>query len=216
LSEDAYAELAQAVVEGSVADARRLAQAWAESGGDPLQAIERGFAQGIRRVGELWEEGEYFLPELIQGAEAMKAALETLRPWLRSARAGQAGKGSVVIGTVQGDLHDIGKGLVGTMLTAHGFEVHDLGSDVPVASFVKEARLRRAGIIAASALLTTTMVAQRDLVVAVRSAGLSWSPKVLIGGAPTTPDWAAEIGALHAENAVRAVAVAEAAAAAGP
>ena len=206
-----YAELAQAVVDGSVADARRLAQAWAESGGDPLQAIEQGFAQGIRRVGELWEEGEYFLPELIQGAEAMKAALTTLRPWLRAARAERAAKGSVVIGTVQGDLHDIGKSLVGTLLTAHGFEVHDLGSDVSVAAFVEEARLRRAGIIAALALLTTTMVAQRDLVVAVRAAALDWSPKVLIGGAPTTPEWAAEIGALHAENALRAVAVAEAA-----
>ncbi len=208
-----YGELAQAVIEGSVPDARRLARAWAESGGDPLQAIEQGFAQGIRRVGELWEEGEYFLPELIQGAEAMKAALTTLQPWLRAARVEQPREACVVIGTVQGDLHDIGKSLVGTMLTAHGFEVHDLGSDVPIAAFVEEARRRRAGIIAASALLTTTMVAQRDLVRAVDAAGMDWSPRVMIGGAPTSPDWAAEIGAIHAENALRAVAVAQAAAA---
>lgn len=206
-----FAALSQAVIDGNGEEARRLAEAWVESGGDPLQAVEEGFARGIRRVGELWEEGEYFLPELIQGAEAMKAALETLRPHLRAARAEQASRGSVVIGTVQGDLHDIGKSLVGTMLTAYGFTVHDLGSDVPIAAFLEEARRRRAGIIAASALLTTTMVAQRDLVRAVDAAGFDWSPSVLIGGAATTPEWAAEIGALHAENALRAVAVAESA-----
>jgi len=203
------ADLAQAVVEGNAAEARRLARAWAEAGGDPLQALEQGFARGIHRVGELWEEGEYFLPELIQGAEAMKAALETLGPFLRAARTEQRSRGCVVIGTVQGDLHDIGKSLVATMLSAHGFEVHDLGSDVPVAAFVEETRRVRAGIVAASALLTTTMVGQRDLVRAVQAAGFDWSPRVLIGGAPTTPDWAAEIGARHAENALRAVAVAE-------
>ena len=204
------ADLAQAVIDGRTEEARSLARAWGEAGGDPLQAIEQGFARGIRRVGELWEEGEYFLPELIQGAEAMKAALEILRPQLRAASAEHPSRGCVVIGTVQGDLHDIGKSLVGTMLTAYGFEVHDLGSDVPIEAFVEEARRRRAGIIAASALLTTTMLAQRDLVRAVNAAGLAWSPKVLIGGAATTTEWAAEIGAIHAENALRAVAAAEA------
>jgi corrinoid protein of di/trimethylamine methyltransferase len=205
-----YADLAQAVVDGNAEEARRLARAWAGSGRDPLQAVEHGFALGLRRVGELWEEGEYFLPELIQGAEAMKAALETLQPSLQATRGEQQKKGCVVIGTVQGDLHDMGKSLVATMLSAHGFEVHDLGSDVPIARFVEEARLHRADIIAASALLTTTMVAQRDLARAVRDAGLDGSPRVMIGGAPTTPEWAAEIGAQHAENALRAVAVAEA------
>jgi corrinoid protein of di/trimethylamine methyltransferase len=210
MSQVEHADLAKAVVEGNAEEARRLARDWAESGGDPLEAVERGFAEGIRRVGELWEEGEYFLPELIQGAEAMKAALGALRPWLAKVKGKERSKGCVVIGTVQGDLHDIGKSLVATMLSAHGFEVHDLGSDVPVARFVEEARLRRADVVAASALLTTTMVAQRDLARAVRDARLEGSPRVLIGGAPTTPEWAAEIGALHAENALRAVAVAAA------
>jgi trimethylamine corrinoid protein len=205
-----YAVLARAVIEGNAEEARRLARAWAESGLDPLRAVERGFAEGLRRVGELWEEGEYFLPELIQGAEAMKAGLETLRPSLQANRGEQRMKGRVVIGTVQGDLHDIGKSLVATMLSVHGFEVHDLGSDVPVPRFVEEARRRRADIIAASALLTTTMVLQRDLARAVRDAGLAGSPRLMIGGAPTTPEWAAEIGAMHAENALRAVTVAEA------
>jgi corrinoid protein of di/trimethylamine methyltransferase len=203
------AALAQAVVVGDSDEARRLAREWVESGGAPLLAIEEGFALGIRRVGELWEEGEYFLPELIQGAEAMKAALQTLEPWLGASRTGQEGRGSVVIGTVEGDLHDIGKSLVGTLLAAHGFEVHDLGSDVPVAAFVEEARRHRAAIVAASALLTTTMVAQRELVRAIAAAGLDGPPRVMIGGAPTTPAWAAEIGAHHAENAMRAVAVAK-------
>ncbi len=204
-----FADLSRVVVDGDAEAARTLAVAWVGSGGDPLEAIEQGFAPGIRRVGELWEEGAYFLPELIQGAEAMKAALGALRPRLEAARAGRPGRGCVVIGTVQGDLHDIGKSLVGTMLGAYGFEVHDLGSDVPVTAFIEAARARRAGIIAASALLTTTMVAQRDLVRAVEAARLDGSPRVLIGGAPTTAEWAAEIGALHAENALRAVAVAE-------
>lgn len=203
------ADLAKTVVDGNVEEARAVALAWVESSGNPLEAIEQGFAAGIRRVGELWEEGEYFLPELIQGAEAMKAALVVLQPRLRAAQGEQASKGTVVIGTVQGDLHDIGKSLVGTMLTAYGFQVHDLGSDVPIAAFVEATRIRRAEIVAASALLTTTMVAQRDLVRAVEDAAFEWSPKVLIGGAATTPAWAAEIGALHAENALRAVAVAE-------
>jgi len=206
-----HAELARSVIEGNAEEARRLARAWAESGGDPLEAVERGFAEGIRRVGELWEEGEYFLPELIQGAEAMKAALAALRPSLERSRGVERRKGCVVIGTVEGDLHDIGKSLVATMLSAHGFEVHDLGSDVPIARFVEEARVRGADIVAASALLTTTMVFQRDLADAVRSARLPGSPRLMVGGAPTTPEWAAEIGAIHAENALRAVAAAEAA-----
>lgn len=211
MTQPEYTPLAQAVIDGNAEETRRLARAWGESGADPLDAVEHGFAEGIRRVGELWEEGEYFLPELIQGAEAMKAALTTLEPWLRKASGEQRRKGCVVIGTVQGDLHDIGKSLVATMLSAHGFEVHDLGSDVPVARFVEEARIHRADIVAASALLTTTMVGQRDLARAVVAARLERPPKLMVGGAPTTPEWAAEIGALYAENALRAVAAAKAA-----
>jgi trimethylamine corrinoid protein len=203
------ARLAQAVIDGDVEEARRLARSWGESGADPLHAVEHGFSEGIRRVGDLWEEGEYFLPELIQGAEAMKAALAALDPWLRAARGEQRNRGCVVIGTVPGDLHDIGKSLVATMLSAHGFEVHDLGSDVPIARFVEGARAHRADIVAASALLTTTMVGQRDLARALAGAGPGRAPRLLIGGAPTTPEWAAEIGALHAENALRAVAAVE-------
>jgi methanogenic corrinoid protein MtbC1 len=196
----------QAVVDGDVARARQLAEAVVAAGGDVLGAIEGGFALGIQRVGELWEEGEYFLPELVQGAEAMKAAMAALEPALRGRRVEAAQRGRVVIGTVQGDLHDIGKALVATLLSAHGFEVHDLGSDVSVARFVAAARDVGAQIVAASALLTTTMLVQRELVTAVAASGLG--ARVMVGGAPTTAAWAREIGAAHADNALSAVTVA--------
>jgi trimethylamine corrinoid protein len=201
--------LKEAVVLGDAKRARRLAESVLTDGGDLLSAIDRGLAPGIRRVGDLWEEGEYFLPELVQGAEAMKAAMEVLQPALRKRFGGQASKGRVVIGTVQGDLHDIGKTLVATLLSAGGFEVEDLGSDVPVARFLRRAEETGARIIAASALLTTTMPAQKEIAEAIPSLALSPPPRLLIGGAPTTSAWAAEIGAAWAENALRAVAVAE-------
>ena len=204
-----YEALKQAVVDGDVDGARSLAEAAVASGADLLRAVERGFAAGVRRVGELWEEGEYFLPELVQGAEAMKAAMAVIGPELGGAGEGLEAKGRVVIGTIEGDLHDIGKSLVGTLLAANGFEVHDLGVDVSVASFVDKAREVDAHIVGASALLTTTMAAQRKLVEAVAAAGLPHSPRVMVGGAPTSPAWAEEIGATHAENALQAVTVAE-------
>jgi len=200
-------QMKQAVVEGDVESARRLAETLVGRGADLLAAIETGFAPGIREVGALWEAGEYFLPELVQGAEAMKAAMSVIRPALAAGH-GVASKGCVVIGTVEGDLHDIGKSLVGTLLAANGYEVHDLGSSVPVEAYVQKARAVGAGIVAASALLTTTMILQRKLVEAVRAADLPSRPKVLVGGAPTSPAWAREIGAFHAENAMSAVIVA--------
>ncbi len=204
-----HAAMAEAVVQGDAELARAQAEALVATDGNLLLAVEGGFAAGIRRVGELWEAGEYFLPELVQGAEAMKAAMQVILPRLQASHAGHEPKGRVVLGSVAGDLHDIGKSLVGVLLSAHGFEVHDLGSDVPIEVFVSSAREVRADIVAASALLTTTMTAQRDLVRAVAGAGFSRPPRVLVGGAPTTAAWAAEIGAIHAENAMRAVAVAE-------
>jgi len=199
----------QAVLDGDAARSRALAEALVADGGDLVAAVERGFVAGIRRAGDLFEEGEYFLPELVQSAEAMKAAMAVVTSALGSRAGGRSSKGRVVIGTVQGDVHDIGKTLVATLLQAHGFEVHDLGADVPVAEFVARARAVEADIVAASALLTTTMPAQRELVGAVAAAGLAPSVKVMVGGSPTTPAWAHAIGAAHAENAMRAVAVAE-------
>lgn len=202
-----YGAMRQAVIDGDVDRARGLAEeAVGAAGADLLEVVEKGFAAGVRRVGELWEEGEYFLPELVQGAEAMKAAMAVLGPSFAGG-AGLETKGRVVIGTVEGDLHDIGKSLVATLLSANGFEVHDLGTDVSVSTFVDRARDVDAAIIGASALLTTTMAVQRRLVEA--AAALPSRPHVMVGGAPTSPAWAEEIGAHHAENALQAVAVAE-------
>lgn len=199
----------EAVVQGDAARARQLAEGVVNGGGDLVAAIDQGFAAGIRQVGDLWEEGEYFLPELVQSAEAMKAAMGVLQPALRKRHGAQASKGRVVIGTVQGDLHDIGKTLVGTLLSAGGFEVDDLGSDVSVDRFLARAKEVGADIIAASALLTTTMPVQKAIAEAIPSLGLPRQPRLLVGGAPTTAAWAAEIGAAWAENALRAVAIAE-------
>ena len=197
--------MCKSVVDGDIEKARALAQAAADSDADLLQAIEQGFAAGIRQVGELWEEGEYFLPELVQGAEAMKAAMSVLNPAIAANRGATEPRGRIVIGTVQGDLHDIGKTLVATLLEANGYEVHDLGNDVPVTAFMGKAREVNADLLAASALLTTTMPVQGALVEAVAEAGLSEQMKVLVGGSPTTEAWAQSIGATHAENAQRAV-----------
>jgi methanogenic corrinoid protein MtbC1 len=204
-----YLAMQQAVVDGDVERARHLARALVDSGSDLLPAVEQGFAAGIRRVGDLWEEGEYFLPELVQGAEAMKAAMEVIRPALGAATGEQQRKGRIVIGTVEGDLHDIGKGLVAVLLSANGFEVHDLGSSVPVAVFLEKTAELDADIVAASALLTTTMEEQARLAEAVRSMDGDRRRHVLLGGAPTSRAWAERLGARHAENALEAVAVAE-------
>jgi len=203
------AAMRQAVVDGDAARARELAERLVAGGGDLLAAVEHGFAAGIRRVGELWEEGEYFLPELVQGAEAMKAAMAVVLPALAERRAGSLTRGRVVLGTVKGDLHDIGKGLVGVLLAAHGFEVFDLGHDVPAERFVERARELGADVVAASALLTTTMPEQRRLAEAIAAAEWTRRPKLLLGGAPTSAAWAESCDAAWAENALRAVAATE-------
>ncbi len=204
-----YVAMQQAVVDGDVAKARELARALVDTTRDLLPAIEQGFAAGIRRVGDLWNDGEYFLPELVQGAEAMKAAMDVIHPALRRADQDRRSKGRVVIGTVEGDLHDIGKGLVAVLLAANGFEVHDLGSSVSIDTFLAEAEKADADIIAASALLTTTMDVQARLAAAVQERFTARPRHVMLGGAPTSPVWAQRLGAHHAENALQAVAVAE-------
>lgn len=199
-------DLERSIVDGDREAAEALAAAFVRDGGEAIDAVAI-CTRGIRAVGDLWEEGEYFLPELVASAEAMQAAMRILDPHLRAARTEHRARGRVVIGTVAGDLHDIGKSLVATLLSAHGFHVVDLGSNVAVETFLSAARTEHADIVAASALLTTTMPAQRELAEAVRDAGLD--ARVLVGGAPATEEWARSIGAAYAENAMRAVQVAE-------
>ncbi|HER43622.1 MAG TPA: dimethylamine corrinoid protein 3, partial [Candidatus Eisenbacteria bacterium] len=154
----------QAIVDGDADRSEELARLTLEKKMDVLEVIEKGFVEGIREVGRLWEEGELFLPELVIGADAMKRAMDVLQPSLEGGEGKKGSLGHVVIGTIEGDIHDIGKTLVATMLSANGFEVTDLGADVPVARFVETATGKGADWIAISALLTTTMPGQRKVI----------------------------------------------------
>ncbi len=210
MSEELFKKMAQAVIDGEAEDARTLAQQVLDEGVDPLEAINKGFTAGMDVVGELYSTGEYFLPDLIMGGEAMKAALAILEPALKAAGQAREVLGKVVLGTVKGDIHEIGKSLVGSMLSANGFEVFDLGIDVESEAFVAKAREYDADIVALSALLTTTMLHQRDVIEHLSEAGLRDRVKVMVGGSPVTPDWADRIGADgFAEDAASAVVVAK-------
>ncbi len=209
MSEELFDRLAQVVIDGEPEDAEELARQALAEGLDPLACINKGLTPGMDRVGELFASGEYFLPDLIIGGEAMKAALAVLEPALTG---GQERKvlGRVVLGTVEGDLHEIGKTLVGTMLAANGFQVTDIGIDKPVDDFVAAVREAGATLVGASALLTTTMLQQQRLVEALEEAGLRDQVKVMVGGAPVTQSWADKIGADgYAEDAISAVALAK-------
>ena len=207
---DFFVQCADAVIKGDREAASRLARQAIERRFDAVDVVEQGFAVGIREAGRLWEAGEYFLPELAFSAEAMKAALELLRPVLAKTASPGSSKGTVIIGTIQGDIHDIGKTLVGTMLSASGYRVVDLGADVAYDRFVVEAKKEQATLVCMSALLTTTMVGQKEVIRLLREAGMRDRVKVLVGGAPTNGNWAGEIGADgYAENAVEAVHVAD-------
>jgi corrinoid protein of di/trimethylamine methyltransferase len=198
--------MAASVVEGEIERAVELAQEALAQALDPVVAIEEGYARGIREVGEGFARGDYFLPHLAIGAEAMKQAIAVLEPELARRQQERKTLGRVVIGTVAGDIHEIGKTLVGTMLAANGFAVTDLGVDVSPERFVDAVRQDKAQVVGLSALLTTTMLAQRDVVEALAQAGLREQVKVLVGGAPVTAAWAEEIGADgYAEDAVGAV-----------
>jgi corrinoid protein of di/trimethylamine methyltransferase len=206
--EELLKECKQAVLKGEKERAVKLAQDATNKGIDPLTIIEQGFALGIREAGELWERGEYFLPELAFSAEAMKAAMEVLKPSLLASKEDSKAKAKIVIGTIQGDIHDIGKTLVATLLSANGYDVVDLGADVPYNRFVDESAEQKAGFICMSALLTTTMPGQGEVIRLLEEKGMRKNIKVLVGGAPANAAWAKEIGADgYADNAVAAVQV---------
>ena len=209
MSQEIYEKLAQAVIDGEPEDAEDLARQALAQGLDPLDCINKGLSPGIDRVGELFASGEYFLPDLIIGGDAMKAALTVLEPALSAGQEREV-LGRVVLGTVQGDLHEIGKTLVGTMLTANGFLVTDIGVDKTAAEFVAAIKETEATLVGASALLTTTMLHQKEVIEALKEAGLRDKVKVMVGGAPITESWAEEIGADgYSDDAIGAVAVAK-------
>ncbi|OGD22292.1 MAG: dimethylamine corrinoid protein 3 [Candidatus Aminicenantes bacterium RBG_16_63_16] len=204
--EDMLARMAQAIIDGRKEDAQALALEAVAGGLDLLEVIEKGYVPGLQKVGELWEKGEYFLPELISSAECMKAAMSVLQPELKKAHLEAPVRGRVVIGTIEGDIHDIGKNLVASMMQAHGFDVQDLGADVKLERFIETAEETGADFICLSSLLTTTMLNQKKFMELLKSRNLAGRFKVLVGGAPVTQRWASEIGADgYAENAPAAV-----------
>ncbi|MFZ5831887.1 MAG: corrinoid protein [Planctomycetota bacterium] len=201
------AELYDAILTGNAKKAEAVTKAALEAKADPNDLVRKQMIPAMDEVGRRFECNEYFVPELLIAARAMKTALELITPHLAQSGAEPAGR--VVIGTVQGDLHDIGKNLVASMLEGGGFQVIDLGVDVAPEKFVEAAREKSGTIVALSALLTTTMVMMEKVVQALKDAGIRDNTRVMVGGAPITQDFANKIGADgYADNANSAVALA--------
>lgn len=207
--EDLFKEMAQSITDGESEKAAELAKQAVAQGIDPLDAINKGFVMGVNFVGDQFSCGNMFLPELVMAGEAMKAAVAVLEPEMTKRGTERKMLGKVVLCTVEGDIHEIGKTLVGTMLSATGFQVFDLGVDVPIMKVVEKAREVNADIVAMSALLTTTMVHQKDVIEALEDIGLRSKVKVMVGGAPVTQEWVKQIGADgYSEDAIGAARVA--------
>lgn len=210
MANDTLSAMRQSIIDGAPDTASSLAQQALTDGLAPIDAINDGFVPGMHDVGEQFARGQMFLPDMMASAEAMRAAMAVLDPELRKLGTERQKAGVVVLGTTKGDIHEIGKILVGTMLTAHGFQVHDLGVDVAGEKFAAKAREFKADIIGVSALLTTTMRNQKRVVEALEKDGLRSQVKVMVGGAPVTRRWAEEIGADgYAKDAMSAVSLAQ-------
>jgi dimethylamine corrinoid protein len=199
--------LDRAVVEMDEELVVELANQVISEGIDPFEAIDQGLSKGMERAGQLFEEEEYFIPELLMCSDAMYAGLDLLKPHLQTTR---EKKGTVVIGVIQGDTHDIGKNLVKIMLETSGFDVTDLGRDIPPSRFVESAIEKNAQIIALSTLMTTTMEGMQEVVQLLKNQGIRDRFKVIVGGGPISPGFATRIGADgYATNAAEAVKLAK-------
>lgn len=186
-------ELVSLVISGDVDQVKSTTQQLLDAGEDPMKIIDEGLVYGINVVGERFKEGEMYVPEMMMSAQAMKAGVELAKGIISGVEISTAGK--VVIGTVAGDLHDIGKNLVAMMLESSGFDVVDLGVDVETDGFIAAVKEHNPQIVGMSALLTTTMPAMKDVIAALQEGGLRNDVKVIIGGAPVTKEFANEIGA---------------------
>jgi 5-methyltetrahydrofolate--homocysteine methyltransferase len=203
---DVIENLRKAVLDLDAGRVRAAAEDAVKLGVDPIQAIDDGLARGVRTIGDRFAAGEAFLTELVMAGEAMKAGVEVLRPIILQRKLQRKSAGVVVIGTVRGDIHDIGKNIVAVMLESADFEVNDLGADVPPEKFVDKTKESKAQIVAMSALLTVTTPEQKNTIDAISKAGIRKNVKVAVGGAAVTPEWAREIGAEgYSDNAVDAV-----------
>jgi 5-methyltetrahydrofolate--homocysteine methyltransferase len=202
-----FTDLSEAVINGDAAAAVAATRRAIEAGADPLQMVSEGISPAMTQVGRLFEEGDCFVPELLMAARATKEAFAILRPLL--SQTGVKPVARVVLGTVKGDMHDIGKNLVAALLEGSGFEVVDLGVDVPPERFVAAVQERQPQILGLSALLTTTMPMMKATLDALRSAGVRERVKVMIGGAPVTDAYSRTIGADgYSDNAASAAALA--------
>src|SRR5215471_11686066 len=195
MADNNFLAMRQSIIDGAPDKALELAQQALTTKIAPLDAINNGFVPGMHEAGQQFARGEKFLPDMMASAEAMRAVMTVFDPELKKLGTEQRMAGVVVLGTTKGDIHEIGKTLVGTLLTAHGFRVHDLGVDVSGDKFAAEARELGADIVGVSALLTSTMRNQKTVVEALEKAGLRARVKIMVGGAPMTRRWAEEIGA---------------------
>lgn len=201
-------EIISATVDGDEEKTVALARQAMADGMEPFEVIQNGYARGMEIVGEKFATLEYFLPEVMLSADAMTAAIEVLKPYLKEGGK-QGSRGTIVIATIQGDMHDLGKNIVKIMLEAAGFVVHDLGADVPVRDLIDKAEAVQADIIAASAILTTTMAHMPDINGILEELGIRDRYMIMLGGAPVIPQWAQEVGADgYGEDASEAVAAA--------
>ena len=202
-----YSKLAEAIINGDSKQALAVTQEALAANVDPQELVSKYMIPAMDEVGRRFETGDCFVPELLIAARAMKAALEPIRPLLAARGAEPVGR--VVIGTVKGDLHDIGKNLVASMLEGAGFEVVDLGVDVPPERFIGELKAKKINLVALSALLTTTMPYMKTVIEELKKAGVREQVKVIVGGAPVTQRYADEIGADgYSDNANGAVSLA--------
>jgi 5-methyltetrahydrofolate--homocysteine methyltransferase len=191
MGEFEFKEIVEAVLIGDVEKTKTLTQEILNKGVSPHDVIEKGLMEGMNLAGDKFEKREYFLPDLLVAAEAVKRATEIIKPFLK----GERGRGTVVIGTVSGDIHDLGKNLVASTLEASGFTVIDLGVDVSPERFVNAAKEENANIVAISALITTTMMGMKDVIEAMVKSGIRKEVKVMVGGAPLDEEFARKIGA---------------------
>jgi len=206
MSEELLKAMAQSIIDGEAEIAADLAKQALDAGMNPLDAITKGYMPGVNEVGDSFSCGNVFLPELVMAGEAMKAAIAVLEPELKRQGTSREILGKVVLATVEGDIHEIGKSLVGTMLTAAGFEVYDLGVNVPAEKIMAKVEEVGADIVGLSALLTTTMVRQKEVIEAMDKKGMRNKTRVMVGGAPVTSDWVQKIEADgYSEDAIGAV-----------
>ena len=211
---DSLMTIRSAVIDGNSKDVERGIGAALAAGLSPKEILETGLITAMSMVGEQFEQGEIYVPEMLVAARAMQVGLSLLKP--RLIEEGVKAKGKVILGTVQGDLHDIGKNLVGMMLQGAGYEIIDLGTDVPPARFAEAVREHRPDMLGLSALLTTTMGNMRDVIEAIEDCGLRGSVKIIVGGAPLTEEFARSIGAdAYGADASRAAVLARSLTSAG-